>query len=318
MSEIFEYRPQTGDPNREEILEGNGWEEIERVGWEAYRQELVNVPYSQIMERQLGPIRDLRQRPLPPHTSEMSPNSILVRNSEAKLRAFELSQTMVKDHGADTPGSFTAFRGGDKKLFARGRSLKMSDRPVRRFYFSVLTRKAPEAFQSLVESLEQEGVMEHSDVALNLETYQDELKKTFENNTLILYMYGDHPEQLTKVARAVRRAKEQGNPDAWKMGPKDEARARESMLKDFIVPLDGTSGFVEMSSLQSYHAGDRGHMYEEITRGPVSQRISAEKLQQEMQTWTPEKPGIFADQFLKHRRKYMPGLVFEKPQPSNP
>lgn len=316
MMEDFEYHPQTEEPNREEIIEGHGWKEIERVGWEAYRQGLEDVSYGQIIDRQLAPIRELQQTPLPPHVGETSRSTIIVRNSDANIRATQLASKMLKTHGLDSRGSFIAAQPGSKKLLARGRSVETSDLPVRRFYFSVLTRKAPEAFQSLIDALEQEDAMEHCDVVLNLETFQADLDQPLQNNTIILYMCGDHPEQMTKVAHAVQNAKEQGNPEAWKMGPKEEGRARESMLRDFIIPLDSTSGFVEMPSVQSYHANDRGRMYQELSRGPVSLKVSTESLQQELNRWTPEKPGIFSDTSLAHRRRYMPGLVFEKTNPT--
>lgn len=316
MPENFEYHPPE-EPNREAILEGRGWEEIERVGWESYRQELEKVSYGEIASRRIGRIRELEALPLPPNTGKTSPGSLQALNDQAKVRSYELSASLSQEHSREKGGSWHAFRQGDKKLTARGQLNPRNERgepverPIRRFYFSVLTRKAPEAYQSLLSALAENGAIDNIDLVLNLETFQEPDPKSFENNALILYSFGNDAELMNKIATAVRQAKE-SSPDAWSMGANDKGRAMNSVLRDFLVPLDDTSGFVEMPTTQSYHSGTRGHIYEEMVGEPSSRGTTTEEIAKRISMWKPEKPGLFLDSSLRNRRRYMPALLFEE------
>ena len=149
--------------------------------------------------------------------------------------------------------------------------------------------------------------MSDVEIAFNNESYQgDLLAQSFENNTIILYAYGKKPELMTRVAKALSRAK-QNNPDAWKLRATDLIAAKEKMVQDFMIPLDDASGFVEMNGPQSYHSSARGKMFAELTGEMPWRRMPTEDLVKKLETWTPQRPGSFSD--LPNRKMYMPGLV---------
>ncbi len=149
--------------------------------------------------------------------------------------------------------------------------------------------------------------MDNSDLAFNLESFQGDQNKPFENNTLVLYVYGSHPDFMDKIAKALKRAKEDA-PQVWDMGPRNTARAKRYMVNDFMIPLDDTTSFVEASNAYSYHQGPRGRMFSEITGEIPGKLLEPEQIAQKLSVYTPQRPGLLDQD--KDRRRYMPGLIF--------
>jgi hypothetical protein len=160
-----------------------------------------------------------------------------------------------------------------------------------------------------LNSLKQTGVISNIDLALNLETYDKEnISRQFENNTIILYVYGKKPEIFKEVASAIKNAKTL-RPDIWKLSPRELAKSKESIIKDFMIPLDENVSFAEMSNTGSYHANVTGKAFYEITGDFAFKPNSLDEFIKKIEPYSPGRPGLIDD--LPERRKYMPALLFK-------
>lgn len=299
--------------NVESIIEGRGLEEINRIGWESYHEALTEISYSDIIKKQAEQIERISSNQS--NGDKETPEWIVHnQNTEAKVRAGKLSVWFVEEYGEKRSSSFFAFKDRDKKLVVRGRNINLNEQKfesiVTRIYFSVPTKNSPEAFKSLFNTLTDEGIMGDVEVALNLESYEAEsLDKPFENNTIIIYSYGSEPKLMQKIAKAIKRAKDEA-PNLWELPSSDLVKAKEEIIKDFMIPLDDTTSFVEANNLGSYHAGPRGRMFHEITGEMPTAKMSLNDLSDKFKNWTPQQPGLFEQD--PERRRYMPALVLSK------
>jgi len=308
--------PETGNnptvPNHEQILEGHGFEEVERVGWNRYREALTSMSYADLIDHQLAQIQQLeaqgsQDKGVPVWITEKF-------NTEALQRAHELSGWLTREYGQEKGGSFVAWQEGDKKVWVQGCNLNREtsvERPLTRIYFSVPTKNSPEAFREVWASLVDAGVMDKVDLALNLESFQqDSTQKSFENNTLVLYVYGKNPELMTKVSKAIKRAKE-SKPELWQIPPKDKARAKTSILKDLMIPLDDTTSFVEANTHASYHAGPRSYIVRELTGQFI--KVDLPELARSIRQFSPQTPvEVNAYEQVPAnigRKRHMPALI---------
>ncbi len=302
--------------NIENVLEGRGLEEIARVGWGKYREALTQNSYADIIDHQIDQIEEIKLRE-EPKTGRVPEWLIHNLNVKASARARELSEFLTTEYAKDKQSSFFAYQDRGKKLIVQGRETIMDekdtpiDNHLTRIYLSVLTRNSPEAFKALFDSFVDEGVMDYVQLALNLENYEaDSLDRPFEDNTIIIYVYGQNSDRLTKVAKAITRAKNESAQDLWKFGSEDLAKAKEMITKDFMIPLDDTTAFVEAKDINSYHAGVYGRMRRAITGELPTTEISLGELSDKFKKWTPEYPGLIEED--PDRRCYMPALVFDK------
>lgn len=300
----------------ENILEGRGLEEIAKVGWGKYREVLTRSSYADIIERQARQIDEIKLE-AGEKTAPLPGWVVHGKNVAASDRARNLSAWLRAEYSRDKSASFYSDQDRGKKLITQGREEIMDerDRPLdgrlTRIYFTVPTGSSPEAYKALFDSFVDEGVMGRVQLALNLENFQaDSLDRTFENNTIIAYVYGDSPPVMTKIAKAITRAKKESSPELWALAPKDLAKAKESMVRDFMVPLDDTTAFVEAKDINSYHSGSRGRMFQAITGEiPYRTNITLEGIAAKFKTWTPDRPGLLEDN--PERRRFMPALVWD-------
>ncbi len=302
--------------NVENILEGRGLEEISRVGWGKYREALVQTSYADIIDHQIDQIEEVR---LKQETKTTPVPEWLVHNLNVKasMRAKELSKFLTTEYSKDKQSSFFAYQDQGKKLMVQGRETMTDgkyipiDNHLTRIYLTVLTRNSPEAFKALFNSFVDEGAMDYVQLALNLENYQaDSLDRPFEDNTIIIYVYGQNSDRLTKVAKAISRAKNESPQDLWKFDSENLAKAKETIAKDFMIPLDDTTAFVEAKNTMSYHAGAYGIMRRSITGELPTTKINLQELSDKFKKWTPELPGLIEGD--SDRRCYMPALVFDR------
>ena len=305
-------KPEKTDDDKEKIEQGRGLEVIGKVGWKNYRENVAQLSYADFVKNQAAQIADLESRPQQQKTEWV----ISQENAQAAERTAKLSKWMTGNYGKDKSANFIAYQDGNKKLMVRGRNIQLNkngaptELPVTRVYLTVPTRTSPEAMQALFTTMTDEGAMANADLALNLENYQGQsANKSFENNTLVLYVYGDKPDVLSKVAKAIQRAKQESKPELWQLPDGDLAQAKKEMVADFMVPLDDTTAFVEADNLGSYHQGPRGRIYTDLTGEMPGQKIDLNKLQKSMETFTPTRPGLFDQD--KNRRRYMPALILK-------
>lgn len=297
----------------ENVLEGRGFEEIERIGWQKYRAALVNLSYGDIVEKQVSQIKQLEAQQ--EYKTGKTPEWIThEQNVEARGRARNLSSEFSEKYSKEKLLTYYSYQDRGKKVFVNGKNIEVDDknnpigRPVTRFYFSVPTKSSPEAFKSLFTSLVDEGVMGKIQLALNLENYQGEsLDKSFENNNLVLYAYGENPQLMEKITKAITRAK-RSSPDAWQLSATNTAKAKEEMVKDFMIPLDDTTAFVEMDNLRSYHADVRGHVYYELLgEMPHMKKTSIDEFAKKVKERTANTRGVLSE--FPKRKRNMPALV---------
>ena len=305
---------------RENILEGRGLHEISRVGWAEYRRRLAEIPYGEIAKREVEKIKSLRRDSAGVKWYEEG--FIIKKNREAFQRVQELSKWLTTEYARNGPFSFFAGQ-SNKKLTVQGRKeggmcTKEGD-PIdhhcTRIYFTVPTMNSPEAFKLLFSHLVDAGVMDRISLTLNLETFQGDFEKLSQDNTLIIYIFQNNPDLLTRVCKAIAQAKSSSTKE-WEMGSSAIAHVKESMLKNFEIPLDDTTAFVESDNSGSYHSNYRPYMYHELTGSDPANPVPLDELVSDLKRYTPEKPGKFSYYpQLRYRRMYSPGLnFFEEPK----
>lgn len=102
------------------------------------------------------------------------------------------------------------------------------------------------------------------------------------------------------------------NPRIWQLPLTDLSRAKIKTMRDFMIPLDETTSFVEMPDGNSYHSAVAPFMANEILGGYGFNKAPEIQVLQKLRSWTPNIPGLFTQYRLPERRKYMPALVFPK------
>lgn len=301
---------------RDLIVQGRGLEAIQRVGWEKYRNALGTMHYSEIVDAQVGQIDALKKK-VSRFQQPVSEQEVLRQNTQSLKRAEELSQNWKRHMSKEKHHPhYYAEQEGNKKLWIYGRAPhsletgRNGQKLMRRIYCAVPTTSMPEAFTSLFFALEKIGAMRDVDIAMNLESYHEgSMQKTFENNSIILYCYGDDPVVMEKAAKALTEAK-QAQPAAWHLSEQDRIGNKKRTLKDFMIPLDDTAAFVEADNTKSYHSGPWGDIYQDIT-GEISGRpMDLPVFADKVRFWnTMPKAPIKGGYLIGNRRKNMPGLI---------
>lgn len=173
---------------------------------------------------------------------------------------------------------------------------------------------------ALFESLQNAGVMDRTQLTLNLENYQGEmLQENVSDNTILIYASGKDSELMTSIVAAIDKAKKT-NKELFEMPAQDAAKSKKDMVMGFKIPLDDTTYFVEAGSNRSYDSYDSDDMFNEIMRTRKSMWLRTNKTDQDflqrLKPFSRENSGVFEEEhqfhkMLKKRRKYMPGLVFD-------
>lgn len=311
--------------NLQNTIEGKGFEEIINKGWNEYREGLLKTSFSQIIEANLQDIHRLEEEARN-NPQVLPPDELIRLNRVAAERANQLKIDVPakSPHGPDA--DFQAFYDKDvDKIHIRGKNHDANPFPLRRIYFTTNLRTAPEAYLSLFETLNEEDVIQDIDLALNMDNFQESVMTSGSlNDSIILYIKGEQPENMQKIAKAVKKAKTK-NPAVWQMTPAELADAKRTMLENFKIPLDDTTGFVEMADRFSFDTQDQIKIRDELhvwgpryypnepNRPPYAGSIQLEELQTRMRHYTPDKPEVFTYKggSMPHRRKFMPALLYD-------
>lgn len=112
-----------------------------------------------------------------------------------------------------------------------------------RLYIGLDPRKGADAFISLVEELNNEGVLSEINSALNMEELG---LGRLSGNMIILYEPLSRPDILDKIVIAYRRAKDK-NPNAFSLTPRQRASILRENLRQYKEILDANLSFVEMA-----------------------------------------------------------------------
>lgn len=314
--------PYEGPLSVENVLAGKGFEEIEKHGWDEYRKALTTVSFSQMIERQMQDIERLQQEAAQ-NPQTLTEEELITQNKAALERVNKLRQQLLQDYSNDKGFSFYTHE-SHNKFNIQGKNVNFDAWPLRRIYVTTYTRTAPETYTSLFEALREENALDSLTLTLNRESYHTGSEKNnFYDNTIIIYVHGEQPEVMQKIAVAMQKAKENAQ-QSWRMHPEDLAEAKMGLLSKFKIPLDDASGFVEASDNASYDHGEEKDMGRELyinyqyplAWGPKI--TTFEGIRQGLKPYTPDNPGRFESKGLAMRRKYMPGLLFEEQQVATP
>lgn len=297
---------------RDQIKNGQCLEIINEIGWEEFKKILIDTNYSEIVEGAIKQIQDLEQINKDTNTGPAPEWLTHNNNEEAKLRIKKV-ETELMAHFSQSDSTPCVVHSNAKKIMVSGNSIARNDRgesvetPVTRIYFSVATQRSPEAFKALIIGLEQQGILDTIEVAYNLENFEgDSINKIFENNTIILYVYGTKPNILEKISQTITEVKND-NPDPWKLSARSLIRSKENVAKDFMIPLDDTTAFVEMPSNESYHSTVRGHVFQELTGQFPWTKMNLSDFSKSLSVWKKDHPNSVAG--FKNRLKHMPGIL---------
>ncbi|QQG44223.1 MAG: hypothetical protein HYW86_05185 [Candidatus Roizmanbacteria bacterium] len=316
----------------ENVIAGRGFEEIQRVGYEKYRRALNNISYAQMIEYQMAEINRLKAETGDP--SPIEKDEVVRLNKEALDRVEKLRKEMPQEYGADKKLPFVCRDATEvEKLQIGGLTEETKkERPITRVYFYVHNRHAPEAYLSLFEELKNEDVWAYTTLALYYGALQESPESHYNNNNIIIYNRGKDPKAMKKIAAAVERAKEK-HPEYWITNPQEKAKVRSNLMVHFNIPLDESTGLVEMPSIVSYDSNDLPKMGAEIMgtqfygkhfeKDPATGQFVSintfkdgiEPLYKKMRRFTPSRTETFqnVDTLSKPlRRKHMPGLLFEE------
>lgn len=304
---------------KKNIIEGKGFKVIEKIGWEEYQKKLRQISYGEMVEYQIKEIQRFRQEGQSDRV--FTRDELIAANTQAKTRAKQLTEELVAKYGKDKSLPYCAFYSdekagfdGSKKFQIVGRDVDWDRGPLTRFYLNIYNRYTPEGLNSLSEALREEGALDQINLTLNLDDcFGPGAEATnLTDNNIIIYVPAGNPEIMTKIARAIKKAK-QNNPDIWGVIASDLAKAKDSMVCYFKIPVDEATGFVEMSTDLSYDTTERILLQEELIgkAQDIWNQYDANEVYRLIKVWTPENPGMFKNPSLQNRRKYMPGLVLE-------
>jgi hypothetical protein len=294
---------------KEKIIAGKGFEVISEIGWDAYRKKLETMSYVDMIRSQFSDIRELgwkaSDKPITEDTRDL--------NRQSKARFNTLSKELWGEFNTTNGYPFSAGPISNK-FSIRGVDFDMGkideNHPLLRMYFSVYTKHAPEAYKSLFEELKEINGLREVDLTFFPHGAYKDPDARFQNNAIIIYAPNPTAETMQNIAQATMQAKAK-HPEFWQMDPKDEAAVRKNNALFFNIPLDATTGFVEMTHTESYDHGEKLEISEEF-KVSHEEELTLFGLESQMSAYSPTHPGKFRHRAggMKFRRKYMPGLIF--------
>ncbi len=300
------------------ITDGKGLEVIQKIGYQEYRNRLANFSYSQFIQKVMDEKKrheETIQSSSP--TESKAPGWVITNaNDEALKRTLQLGKELQTQFPYEGTSPFYVDNSRTNKIWVFGKDFPQTkideDYKMTRIYLSPPTANLPEAFSSLVNALERNGCLSQIQVALNLEVLEAEsLNKDHERNSIIIYAKGDTPP-MDKIAKAIMDAKNL-LPSSWVTSERAQLELADEMARDFMIPLDSTTGLVEIRGEESYH-NVRGRIAADLLKD--FRLLRQKNIEPYFDALNPQTPGnFFTFDFLEERRSYMPGLVFNLNNP---
>jgi len=298
---------------REDIIAGQGLRVVAQHGWAEFRAALLTISYGMIFARQAKEITALQ--PLASPLGPIDPGTV----KAAETRADQLGARLQSLYPRESVHPFYSFKVPNKYWLA-GKQ-KGNDFPLTRIYIGQRIDQVPGTFARLFTELEKRGCLPFLDLALNREIFFPD-GNIVHNNAIIVYvMHNDRP-----ILRSVCDAIAAAQVDLHLSGP-DRACLKEQNIRDFLIPLAEVVAFIEMKGNVSYHTTIRHDLYIEMFgRTPYLRKLHLEEIQQLLDRWSPDNPGVFQGKpqqsilssgkpmlyppnLLANRRKYMPALL---------
>lgn len=290
----------------EKIEDGQGLEVIENIGWEKYRQTLEQVPYARIFEKRSQKIQGINQNA--PEDNWVTSH----HNIDADKRAGDLSRKFQSGFTKDTGNPFIVEIEGDTKLWVHGSESNPDNKKfLRRIYLDIPTQNLPEVFDLLSNSLIENDLMRHIQIAMNLESFDDSDQYSA-SNAIVIYISGDKPELMTKIAEIISQVK-QDNEDLFTRPDWAKALATKAAVGELMIPLDDDIAFVEQTGEASYHAQILPQIYKELGLNLGVNSSNLDDLYRNIKPFSAQRPGELNpdNSILVGRKKYSPALILD-------
>ncbi len=253
-----------------DIIGGEGLRIIEQIGWQLYRGKLGELAWEPFANTQIDQITKLREKAL--HEARYTnPHP-----SEVRARIRDYVRTIREKYSKAGNSPYYAVegqeRGNDlgKKLEIVGRNTPpLGKKKTTRIYMAVDEPGLVSGFEALRGELAASGALDRIELAMNLEVLDNQNPEAVDNNAIVIYVTDSDPNTLTKVAGAIKRAK-QKQPVAFKLDSLTLAHVKTESTAEFMIPLDETTSFVEVEKEQggqSYHSSIFAYMRESVYRG---------------------------------------------------
>lgn len=319
---------QINTPDAWKIIDGEGLKVINEKGWIEYRRQLDGLTWEPFANTQIKQIRDLREKAKSEIPYKYDSYDVMLTRQKIRKYVEETRQKYPEDATLPyfAPSDKTSHP--EKKLTIYGRQRPdFGKEKTTRIYMAIPENGMQYCFEALREELAANGALEKMILALNLEVLDNKSPATrVDNNAVIMYVPDSNPDTLTKISKAIAKAK-QKQPVAFRLSSSQLAYAKLWSTAEFMVPLDDTTLFVEIERQQggqNYHQGVFASMRKSIYRGydPVVDGLPNMVIYKEsLEARRPEKRNSakITDPYSGKplpRRLAMPGLVVnDKPLP---
>jgi len=234
-------------------------------------------------------------------------------------RAIRLRQEYLAAHPEDD-GDQKFYCDGtiEKKLRIIGRERNTENKHfLRRVYLSVPTANMPEISEELFKIMERDDLLSETEIAMNMEVYGEE--GASEINSIVIYIFGNKPELMTKAFKAIKEAKT-NTVELWNKSDADRYSSLKKTLGDLMIPVDDDVAFVEMADGPgySYHSGISNRIRRELDPMSFSGVADFNRIKKGLDQFAPSTPGPMSPDTddtayydISARNKYMPALVFD-------
>lgn len=318
----IEKPEQINIPDAWRIIAGEGLEIINEKGWAEFRKQLEALNWEPFANTQIKQIKDLREKAKTETPYSYGPYDSMLNRQAIKGYAEETRQKYPKD------GQLPYFALTEKETSDLGKKLTIYGRKTptfgkentTRIYMAIPENGMQYCFEALREELASNGALEKMILALNLEVLDNKSPATrADNNAVVMYVPDSNPDTLTKISKAIAKAKEKQTV-AFRLTSSQLAYVKLWSTAEFMVPLDDTTWFVEIEKqqgTQSYHQGIFPSMRHSIYWGhdPVVDELPNMVIYKEsLKARRPDKRNsvritdLYSDKPLP-RRLAMPGLV---------
>jgi hypothetical protein len=315
-SSALKNSSETPPPDSDEslVLQGRGIEVAATKGWDVMRSLLNTTTWETLATNQITQIQHLREQakgepPIP------GKSNWYIKDGETNY--IRDSKQKYPDDGSQP---FTV-RDSSNKLNIFGRNLpQYGVNKLTRIYFSVPQSSIITAFDTLRDTLTENGAINSIQLALNRESLQTDNQDSVQDNDIILYIPDSNIDTLTLCSQAILKAK-QKNTQAFQPPTSQLATVKADAAATFKVPLDDSTWFVEMEPIEggrSYDTSTVVNFRKMIYRGYHSQIDGLPNLttyKESVAHYGAENGVPAQDKGLSYRiskrQLKMPGLVSE-------
>lgn len=296
----MELNPELRESVKTKIREGETLKILSLLGYSAFRECVIDIPYADILAEQIKQINQLVSQPETAHTwrNKSTEEFILKQSRDACQKVHgttgliqKLSSPFTRDKRFErqiNPYSFFAYRNTTVNKFIVSGNFynttldqnRQEIGPTIRLYFHTNLATTAELFECLVEKLKNkiipsrnEPVISYLTLILNLTEFSYRNDTTMYSKNGIILQTNKLCAQYAMPAVA-QTIKEMTNetPEIWNLPVPYVIMAKIRVLKDLMIPITTQIGLVEIDeSLDSYHTRDLWKIENELKNLPIGQ-----------------------------------------------